>query len=98
VLWVHEHVGVPVEAEQRVARESSLGSFRDPRIPLEVEAGAAPIREEVVELEVWGTEFVDVERDDEIGHRLRVGLDRGPDPHQNSRATAPTKPGKVSSV
>src|SRR6266511_3740551 len=84
VLGVHEHVGVPVEAEQRVARESSLGRFRHPRVPLEVKAWAAPIREEVIELEVRRAEFVDVERDDEIGHRLRVGLDRGPDPHQSS--------------
>ncbi len=70
----------------RIGRETSVGILGEPRVPLQVEAGAAPVGEEIVELEVGRSVLLDVEGDDELGDCLCVRLGRRTDSKRLSHA------------
>jgi hypothetical protein len=71
-LGQDEDVGVVVVVEDPVGGYPAVRRLGDPCVLLEREAGARPVREEVVQLEVRRAELVHVEGDDEVGDRLGV--------------------------
>ena len=73
-LCAHINLGVVVEVERGIRRQLPVRELGQPGIPLEVEAGAAPVGEQIVELEIRRAVLVDVEGDDEVGDGLGVCL------------------------